>query len=273
MQHGDPARSNGPGRSGDQYFRDYVRSSPIAHAISRAVEARHLGTVEQTPPMLDIGCGFGEFAEPFFRIPCDVGVDIRRFDLERRIPDVYRNAILCDARRMPLADASFETIFSVSVLEHIPDVADVLAEAVRVLRPGGTFAFTVPSAALGEMWGVPRALSRIGLGRAATMYADRLNATFDHINLWSGEQWSERLSQLGLNVETCREIVSPRATAMLDLFFPTALPSQVGRLLTKKRFVYRPPGMVDLLTSRFARLVNEEETSGSNLFLVARKPA
>jgi SAM-dependent methyltransferase len=272
MTEAGPPRPAGPGRTGDQYFREYIRTSPIAHAISRAVEARHLGGVDQVSPMLDIGCGFGEFGEPFYRIPCDVGIDIRRFDLERRIAGVYRSVLLCDARRMPLANDSFQTIFSVSVLEHIPDVQAVLAEATRVLRPGGVFALTVPGKALGEMWGVPRALNRVGLRRAAEMYAERLNATFDHINLWTGEEWAERLSQCGLKVETYREILSPRATAMLDLFFPTALPSQLGRLLTKKRFVYRPPGTVDLLTSRFARLVNEEETAGSNLFIVARKP-
>ncbi len=262
----------GPGRTGDAYFRDFIRVAPIAHAISRAIEARHLGTVEQKPPMLDIGCGYGEFGRALYRIPCDVGIDIRDFDLRVRLAGGYRHVALCDAHHLPLASESFQTIFSVSVLEHIPDVQPVLAEAVRVLRPGGVFALTVPLAKLGSMWAVPRALRAVGLGAAGKLYADRLNSTFSHINLWTPERWSELLAGLGMQIEVCREIVSPRATAIYDMWLPTALPSQAMRLLTKKRFVYRPPGMTDFLARRFASLVNDEETEGSNLFLVARKP-
>ncbi|HEY8172178.1 MAG TPA: class I SAM-dependent methyltransferase [Dehalococcoidia bacterium] len=272
MQLDTKQAQQGPGRTGDAYFREYVRFSPIAHAISRAIEARHLGTVEQKAPMLDIGCGFGEFGRPFFRIPVDAGVDIRRFDLTRRLPGVYRSVVWCDARKMPLASDSFETIFSVSVLEHIPDVQRVLEEAARVLRPGGTFALTVPTEAVSRMWAVPRMLSAVGLSRIGRAYADRLNKTWDHFNLWTGDEWASRIKSCGLLVETCKPIMSARATATFDLMLPTALPSQIGRLVTKKRFVHRPPGMVEMLTSRFARLVNEEEREGSNLFIVARKP-
>jgi SAM-dependent methyltransferase len=262
----------GPGRSGDAYFRDFIQVAPIAHAISRAIEARHLGTVEQRGPMLDIGCGYGEFGKALFRIPCDVGIDIRDFDLRVRLPGVYRHVILCDAHHLPLAPESFETVFSVSVLEHIPHVEPVLAEAVRVLRPGGVFALTVPLAKLGEMWAVPRAARALGLGALGKAYADHLNATFSHVNLWTPERWAELLAGLGMEIDICREIVSPRATAIYDMWLPTALPSQIMRLLTKKRFIYRPPGMVDMLTKRFAGLVNDDEAAGSNLFLVARKP-
>jgi hypothetical protein len=151
-------------------------------------------------------------------------------------------------------------------------VQPVLDEAARVLRPGGTFAFTVPLAAVSRMWAVPRALGSVGLGRVGKAYADRLNKTWDHHNLWTPDDWASSVEKTGLRVETCRPIMSARATATFDLMLPTALPSQIGRLVTKKRFVHRPPGMVNLLTSRFARLVNEDEREGSNLFLVARKP-
>jgi SAM-dependent methyltransferase len=272
MDTNPPLAATGSGRAGDAYFREFVRVAPIAHAISRAIEARHLGTVEQKQPMLDIGCGYGEFGRALYRVPCDVGIDIRDFDLRVRLPGVYRHVILCDAHRLPLAPESFQTVFSVSVLEHIPDVEPVLAEAVRVLRPGGVFALTVPLAKLGSMWAVPRAMRAIGMEGVGKLYADRLNATFSHINLWTPERWAEALKALGMEVEVCREIVSPRATAIYDMWLPTALSSQVLRLLTKKRFIYRPPGMVDFLTRRFAKLVNEDEAEGSNLFLVARKP-
>jgi SAM-dependent methyltransferase len=261
------------GSPGDAYFREYVRFSSVAQSISRAIEARHLATVEQRPPMLDVGCGYGEFGRAFFRRAPDVGIDIRDWDLRIRVPGVYQSVLWCDARRMPLRAASFETVFSVSVLEHIPDVHRVIEETARVLRPGGTFAFTVPTDKLEHMLAIPRATRAARVGRIGKLYADRLNGMFDHFNLWPPERWTSTLEGVGLQVDVCRPIVSPRATAIFDLMLPSALPSQLGRLITKKRMVYRPPGMVNWLQSRFRRLVNEEEDDGSNLFVVARKPA
>lgn len=58
-----------------------------------------------------------------------------------------------DARRLTYEDASFDRIFSISVLEHIPDEGDSVAmrEIARVLRPGGIVALTVPFRAVGHM--------------------------------------------------------------------------------------------------------------------------
>jgi SAM-dependent methyltransferase len=73
----------------------------------------------------------------------------------------YSRAILCDpdldlryiaeaqdARKLPYEDAAFDSIFSISVLEHIPDDGDRVAmgELSRVLKPGGKLAITVPIA-------------------------------------------------------------------------------------------------------------------------------
>jgi SAM-dependent methyltransferase len=56
-----------------------------------------------------------------------------------------------DARRLTYPDGSFDGVFSISVLEHIPDDGDTQAvrQIARVLRPGGVAALTVPFAAGG----------------------------------------------------------------------------------------------------------------------------
>ena len=56
-----------------------------------------------------------------------------------------------DARQLSYPDASFDRVFSISVLEHIPGDGDAAAmrEIARVLRPGGIVALTVPFAASG----------------------------------------------------------------------------------------------------------------------------
>jgi SAM-dependent methyltransferase len=51
-----------------------------------------------------------------------------------------------DARSLTYADNSFDVVYSVSVVEHIPNAGDsqALREMVRVARPGGQVIVTVP---------------------------------------------------------------------------------------------------------------------------------
>jgi len=43
----------------------------------------------------------------------------------------------CDAQRLPFADASFDVVSSLQVIEHFTDTDSHLADVARVLRPGG----------------------------------------------------------------------------------------------------------------------------------------
>jgi ubiquinone/menaquinone biosynthesis C-methylase UbiE len=56
-----------------------------------------------------------------------------------------------DARCLSYDDASFDRVYSISVLEHIPDHGDseAIREIARVLKPGGTLTLTVPFNARG----------------------------------------------------------------------------------------------------------------------------
>jgi 2-polyprenyl-6-hydroxyphenyl methylase/3-demethylubiquinone-9 3-methyltransferase len=42
---------------------------------------------------------------------------------------------------LPYADAAFDIVVCVDVLEHVQDLSKVLAEVARVLKPGGVFLF------------------------------------------------------------------------------------------------------------------------------------
>ena len=50
-----------------------------------------------------------------------------------------------DATALPFEDGSFDVVITSEVLEHIQDDRSALSEMVRVLRPGGRFAATVPA--------------------------------------------------------------------------------------------------------------------------------
>lgn len=121
--------------SGRRYLRSYLRiGAPVAVALWRSVKAKYLDTIDLRRPILDLGCGFGEFAQVFFQEPADVGVDISRPDLTvAQHHQVYSNLVLADARRLPFVDGAFPTVISISVLEHIRGPSAVVLEAFRLL--------------------------------------------------------------------------------------------------------------------------------------------
>lgn len=52
--------------------------------------------------------------------------------------------LIADGQRIPVADGTFDAVFSLAVLEHVPDAPRVVAEMMRVLRPGGWLYSEVP---------------------------------------------------------------------------------------------------------------------------------
>lgn len=90
--------------------------------------------------VLDLGCGVGH---SYHRLaPREtVGVDIEPGALAGQ----DRETVVADMRELPFAGSSFASIVSVHSLEHVPDPERTLAEAARVLEPGGTAVFVTPN--------------------------------------------------------------------------------------------------------------------------------
>jgi 2-polyprenyl-6-hydroxyphenyl methylase/3-demethylubiquinone-9 3-methyltransferase len=87
--------------------------------------------------LVDIGCGAGLLAPHLAGKGYQhVGVDLTRSALLQAQPHGVR-AVTADAARLPLADGVADVVSAGEILEHVPDRAAVVAEACRVLRPGG----------------------------------------------------------------------------------------------------------------------------------------
>lgn len=109
--------------------------------------------------LLDIGCGFGRHSYEALRRGADVvSSDFSLPELQEvdatvvamsagnELPDgVSSTSVNGDVTILPFPDGSFDRIIASEVLEHIEDDVAALVELVRVLRPGGTFAATVPA--------------------------------------------------------------------------------------------------------------------------------
>ena len=113
-----------------------------------AAACRTLGLdADQIRRMLDVGTGTAripiEFCQRFPELRIEA-IDLAGEMLQLGAANVERAGLgdriglrLVDAKRIPSADGAFETVVSNTIVHHIPNPFDSLAEMVRVLAPGG----------------------------------------------------------------------------------------------------------------------------------------
>lgn len=87
--------------------------------------------------LVDLGCGGGllapHIADKGYR---HVGVDLIMSGLEQAAAHGVA-PVRADVRRLPFADGTADVVSAGELLEHVPDWPAVVAEACRILRPGG----------------------------------------------------------------------------------------------------------------------------------------
>ena len=89
-----------------------------------------------------------------------------------------------DAQRIPLPDASVDSVLTTWTLCTIPDVAGALAEVHRVLRPGGTVSFAEHGRSPDA--GVARAQDRLEPLQSRVLGGCRLTRPIDQLITGSG---------------------------------------------------------------------------------------
>lgn len=97
--------------------------------------------------LLDIGCGGGVLTEEFAALGCRVtGIDISPKSIAVAQAHAAISGLSIDYRvgsgtSLPFEDSRFDAVSCCDVLEHIQGWKQVIAQAARVLVPGGLFFF------------------------------------------------------------------------------------------------------------------------------------
>ena len=135
-------------RLGDMYdgnhpeiFND-IEQARLASALARALAA--LGAGRSAPVRaLDVGCGTGNLSRHLL----DAGAHVTGADLSiqllteasRRFIQTGRfETLLLNGRDLqPVPDGTYDFVATYSVLHHVSDYSALVAEMVRVTRPGG----------------------------------------------------------------------------------------------------------------------------------------
>lgn len=97
--------------------------------------------------ILDAGAGTGRFS--LFML--DNGSEVYSSDISHPMLSIAKKknnkvkAVVADIFNLPFTDNYFDSIVSITVLEHFIDYEKILKEFCRVLKPGGTIIFEMPN--------------------------------------------------------------------------------------------------------------------------------
>lgn len=106
-------------------------------AAYKAIGEQLLGDAQR---VLDVGAGVGHS----YRLLAPretVGVDLDAGALAGQDRETH----VADMRDLPFEDASFDAVVAVQSIEHVPDAQRAVAEAFRVVRPGGVAVYVTPN--------------------------------------------------------------------------------------------------------------------------------
>ncbi len=137
-----------PGLLGDTTARDYARKLQLFNAFAEPELRRAIAGLELRPGMdiLDAGCGsaealrwLGAAAHPAGRL---VGMDLAVAHVRTALPHAPPSSLIVqgDLRQLPFPPGSFDLIWCVNTINHLPNPLQAVTELTALLRPGGRIA-------------------------------------------------------------------------------------------------------------------------------------
>jgi ubiquinone/menaquinone biosynthesis C-methylase UbiE len=155
-----PAHQTGWGEIAQEYAESYTHDADSYHAAVIMPNLLRLVNPREGQRILEVGCGDGYFSDAFAKKGASVtGSDIAPEMIEKarvRNPDITWHAASADALAFA-KDGSYDAVVVVLAIQNIENLSGAIAEASRVLVPGGSLfmvlnhpAFRIPKR---SFWG------------------------------------------------------------------------------------------------------------------------
>jgi SAM-dependent methyltransferase len=133
-----------PGRELGALLGPVIPGDDASQTLADSFIARALGRSEGSPwRVLDLGCGTGSSLDAFrARDPAVewTGLDLLDSPEARERTRTDAPFATFDGIKIPFEDGAFDLVYCKQVLEHVRHPEPLLAEARRVIAPGGFFA-------------------------------------------------------------------------------------------------------------------------------------
>jgi SAM-dependent methyltransferase len=126
----------------DQVAPTYDQRYTVSEFAGIAATLRSLTQAVGAGRVLEVGCGTGHWLAELQPVARQVyGMDLSPGMLQQARQRSASGALICGhASHLPFSDAGFDLIFCVNAFHHFPQPRAFIAEARRLLRPGGALA-------------------------------------------------------------------------------------------------------------------------------------
>lgn len=172
-----------------------------------------------TEPVLDVGCGDGNFFRLVWPNVSDVlGIDMDASVVQAaRRSGVYREVHVAPAHQLSVQAGSFASAFANCSLEHMDHLPEVLASISRSVRTGGPFLLSVVTDKFLEWATLPLLVDWLEQPERAQTLRAEYKAYHHLANPLPVERWAEHLEEAGFKVEEHVPIL-PEVTSRIFLF-------------------------------------------------------
>ncbi len=245
--------------------------------------------------ILDCACGRGFYLNMFRYVGRArlVGLELESPIIRKASQNVghLHDLILTQANiyHMPFPENTFDGVILSEILEHLDDDEAGLREVLRVLKPGGIVAITVPNVDYPFLWDpINKTLetlfhTHIGRGPLAGIWAN-------HVRLYERDQLRQAVQAAGLVVEEERAFTHYSFPFIHNLVYGLgkpllesgALPQSMATAADRTTFEANSGSLLNPINlglavfnlfDRFNRMDEPEGRSTVNLCIKGRKPA
>jgi SAM-dependent methyltransferase len=193
--------------------------------------------------ILDIACGDGFFASLLFSRQSDLiyGVDLNPNEVKKALSYTnYKEVLEMDATKMTFKPLSFNTIFSNSSLEHIPNIGKALSSIRTIMSDDGELFLTLPTDKFEHYSVGGTILQFLKMQKISNLFGILYNKFWHHYHAYPVEKWQLIFEEHGFVVEELIEYGSKSFCFINDLMVVPGVIGKLNMLLFKKWKIMEP---------------------------------